>query len=83
MGNKFLELYPQLWEPQIGDQVCIIHVINPFTFMKSKTKRNLIYYKIGDMGKIVAKDISCFNIYFNKYQTSFWAYKEEFIPYHE
>jgi len=38
--NKFLSLYPQLWEPKIGDKVIL-------------TSDNRPYWKKGDVGEII------------------------------
>jgi hypothetical protein len=48
-NNKFLELYPQLWTPKIGDWVCL-------TTEQPEVSLYSIDNKIGDIGKIIQID---------------------------
>jgi hypothetical protein len=48
MSNKFLEKYPQLHEPKIGDRVRIIKLLDGH-----KNNVNSWYYNIGAVGQIV------------------------------
>jgi hypothetical protein len=76
--NKFLEQYPALWVPKVGDRVEIVQVLdgqrNPVINWK---------YKINDTGTIVQTQSNdrgtewIYDIYFEKYTTIFPVYREE------
>ena len=80
--NKFLDLYPQLWEPKVGVKVKIVKILT-----RDKKPTDNWNYKIGDTGEIIhVMSLTRYTLYqvkFHKNQKSFWAYKEEFIQYHE
>jgi hypothetical protein len=73
MSNKFLELYPQLREPRIGDRIRMIETLDHV-------------YKKGDIGIIKAINFVTFMNH-NAYYTQFinsnnnndyaWVYREE------
>jgi hypothetical protein len=48
--NKFLEKYPELWEPKVGDIVQVVYVLDCNGFLVKNTWN----YAIGETGKIVA-----------------------------
>jgi len=46
--NKFMQKYPQLWSPKIGDKVKIVKLLDI-----SDTPVPIWVYSIGDKGEIV------------------------------
>jgi hypothetical protein len=73
--NKFLEIYPQLIEPKVGDRVKIIKLLSGF-----KCSVDTWFYCINDVGTIIKRSSNewVYEIYFSKYTESFPVYREEF-----
>jgi hypothetical protein len=73
--NKFLKLYPQLRDPDIGDKIKIVQVLNA-----RKCPVDKWYYSINDVGTLVYINSteSVYEIYFELYANSFPVYREEF-----
>ena len=73
-NNKFLEKYPQLREPEVGDTVEIINIDDGFC------------YRNGDIGKIHYKESRFENVYVISFyfpntktiRGNFLAYKHHF-----
>jgi hypothetical protein len=82
-GNKFLERYPALWEPRIGDRVRIISVYD-FNNTRIDTSSSSFswYYQIGDVGIIEETESSnsgyiLYHILFDRNNKMYVTYRHE------
>jgi hypothetical protein len=69
--NKFLNKYPSLWEPVIGDRVRVIQVLN-----HSKQLATNWAYSAGEEGEIVEIYDYVYMIKFDK-DENYTVFKEE------
>ena len=79
MSNKFLEKYPNLWIPKVGDKVEIIKVLNNI-----KKPTDNWYYKIKDTGEIIhimtLTRYTLYQVKFHKNHSVQSVFVEEIIP---
>jgi hypothetical protein len=79
MNNKFLEKYPELWEPKVGDRVRMIGNRYPNHY----TGSNLIDVWIdGDIGVIISitkyRILKEYKINFKNKITQWWVVRSNF-----
>ena len=82
MTNKFLKLYPKLWVPKIGDQVCVKQVLDGDHKIFQPNKSNIWYYNIGDIGVIHEINSLTYRIHFLRID-EYWSVYHEEVEYYQ
>jgi hypothetical protein len=70
-GNKFLERYPELWVPSIGDRVRVIKLCAPGEYKIGYTGKITHIWDFGDVHTI-------YDIEFSNIEDEQRLYREEF-----
>jgi hypothetical protein len=80
--NKFLNQYPQLWEPTIGDKIIVIQAL---TWNKTPQDNINLTYQIGEQGTIINVSGHNIDVVYRVHFSNFsgWLYKEEMELYYE